>query len=284
MHACITPPPSSVGQPSPTRDTDEPRQLRPVQNLCSPFRDSRMHHDIQSTKTQSKHTTTYPRQLSPSSDDTSNDSSLEDELRALPSPPSGIMRNLSRLVTRAQRQFKPYDPHHSHAPNAIELRLVHRSVGKYASETEMSLPDVQEGKDIFERGLRGMSHKTVTQAVIAKQATRESMRLRVLTTTWEIEANLQRIKLLESILEQNAHEYARSIADASYFQRYLAGGNKQELEASMDFSVGAHSHDLASFVVTDTQLDHIQALARKLCLPEEAPVEVVKGQSSNSDC
>ncbi|KAG2108481.1 uncharacterized protein F5147DRAFT_695167 [Suillus discolor] len=277
MHTCITPLPSSVGQPSPTRDTDEPRQ-RPVQNLCSPFRDSRIHHDIQSMETQSKHITTYPRQLPPSSDDTSNDSSLlEDELRAFPRPPSDVMRNLCRLVTRAKRQFKPYDPHRSHVPNAIELRFIHRSVGKYASETDMSLADVQEGKDIFERGLRGMSHKVVTQIVIAKQATRESMRLRVLTTAWEIEAILQNIKVLESILEQDAHEYGRSIADASYFQRYLAGRNKQELEASMDFSVGAHSHDLASFAVADVQLDHTEALARKLCMPEEAPVEAVKG-------
>jgi hypothetical protein len=129
----------------------------------------------------------------------------------------------------------------------------------------------------LERGLKGMSHKTIAQAVVAKQATRESMRLRVLTTAWEIESNLQRMKLLECILEQNAVEYAHSIADASYFQRYLAGGNQQDLEASVDFNVGAHSHDLASFAVADGQLDHIEALARKLCLPGEDPLPVVKG-------
>ncbi|KAG1775752.1 hypothetical protein EV702DRAFT_1046648 [Suillus placidus] len=268
MHACFTPPPSSVGQMSSSHKMDEPYQ-RPIQTFRSSFCDARIHCDISARK-QSKHVTTYTRQLSPSSDDTSNDSSLEDELRALPGPPISIMRNLSRLVTRAQRQFKPYDPHHSHASapsNAIELRFVHRSVGKYASETDMSLADVQElyqGKDIFERGLRGMSHKTVTQAVVAKQATCKSMRLRVLTTAWEIEVNLQCIKLLEFILEQNALEYAHSTADASFFQRQLVGGNKQELEASMDFNVGAHSHDLASFVVADIQLDHIKALACKL--------------------
>ncbi|KAG1861053.1 hypothetical protein C8R48DRAFT_774328 [Suillus tomentosus] len=280
---CFTPLPiRSIGQSSPTREMDTSCQ-RPIVLGQSPFCDTEVQHDDIRQKT--KHfKTSYTHHRSSSSDDTtSSNSSLEDELRVLPEPPAGIMRNLSRLVTRAQRQFKPYDPRQGHAPNAIELRFVHRSLGKYAGETDMNLSDVQEGKEIFERGLRGMSQKTITQAIVAKQATRESMRLRVLTTAWEIESNLQRMKLLECILEQNALEYGRSIAEASYFQRHLVGGNRQELEASVDFNVGVHSHDLATFAVADIQLDHIEGLARTLCLPEEDPPQVVKGQSTGSD-
>ncbi|KAG2055068.1 hypothetical protein BDR06DRAFT_971153 [Suillus hirtellus] len=230
-------------------------------------------------KQKTKHfKTSYTHHQSSSSNDTtSSNSSLEDKLRVLPEPPAGIMRNLSRLVTHAQRQFKPYDLRQGHAPNAIELCFVHRSLGKYAGETDMNLSNVQEGKEIFERGLRGMSQKTITQAIVAKQATRESMCLRVLTTAWEIESNLQHMKLFECILEQNALEYGRSIAEASYFQRHLVGGNWQELEASVDFNVGMHSHDLATFTVADIQLDHIEGLAQMLCLPEEDPPQVVKG-------
>ncbi|KAG1822129.1 hypothetical protein EV424DRAFT_1346780 [Suillus variegatus] len=277
---CFTPLPiRTIGQMSPTREMDKPCR-RPIVLGQSPFCDTEVQHIIRQ-RTQSKHFKTYAHHRSSSSDDTSSsNSSLEDELRALPEPPAGLMRNLSRLVTRAQRQFKPYDLRQGHTPNAIELRFVHRSLGKYSGETDMNLVDVQEGKEIFERGLRGMSQKTITQAIVAKQATRESMRLRVLTTAWEIESGLQRMKLLECILEQDALEYGRSIAEASHFQRHLVGGNKQELEASVDFNVGVHSHDLASFAVADVQLDHIEGLARKLCLPEEDPPQVVKGQSS----
>ncbi|KAG2055206.1 hypothetical protein BDR06DRAFT_1007114 [Suillus hirtellus] len=170
-----------------------------------------------------------------------------------------------------------------HAPNAIELHFVHRSLGKYAGETDMNLSDIQEGKEIFKRGLRGMSQKTITQAIVMKQATCESMRLCVLTTAWEIESNLQCMKLLECILEQNALEYGHSITEASYFQRHLVGGNQQELKASVDFNVGVHSHDLATFAVADIQLDHIEGLAQTLCLPEEDPPQVVKGQSTSPD-
>jgi len=49
---------------------------------------------------------------------------------------------MSYYVQRAKRQFKPYD-RQGHVPNAIELRFFHKSVGKYSSETNMTLADVQ---------------------------------------------------------------------------------------------------------------------------------------------
>lgn len=106
---------------------------------------------------------------------------------------------------------------------------------------------------------------------------RESMRLCVLTMAWEIESSLQCMKLLECILEQNAVEYAHSIAEVSYFQRHLVGGSQQDLEASVDFHIGMHNRELTSFTVADVQLDHIEGLAQKLCLAKEDPLPGVKG-------
>ncbi|KAG2063067.1 hypothetical protein BDR04DRAFT_1123514, partial [Suillus decipiens] len=108
------------------------------------------------------------RRPSPDSDVTNTSSEDDSELLALPGlPPS---KNLSHYVQRAKRQFKPYDKQ-GHGPNAIELRFFHKSVGTCSSETDMTLADVQAGKELFERGLRGMSSKAVTQAAVAMQAT-----------------------------------------------------------------------------------------------------------------
>jgi hypothetical protein len=103
MHACLTPPPNSIGQ----------------------------------LKSSSKHF--RPRSTSPSSDSTSDSS--EDELYRLPGLPP--LRNLSRYVQRAKSRFKPYDRNHGHGPDAIELRFFRRSVGEYSGETELNLADVQ---------------------------------------------------------------------------------------------------------------------------------------------
>lgn len=270
MHACFTPPPSSIGQLSPTRqdeDIESSCHLWPDSDLHTPattranvhnsFRERRRYRRDHSIRlaASSKHF----RRPSPDSDVTNTSSEDDSELLALPGlPPS---KNLSHYVQRAKRQFKPYDKQ-GHGPNAIELRFFHKSVGTCSSETDMTLADVQAGKELFERGLRGMSSKAVTQAAVAMQATRESKRLRVLTTAWEIESSVQRAKLLETMMEQDALEYARSDAEASSFTKLLVGRTSDELDIDIDFNIGAYNCDIMSFVVSDVQLDHIEDLAR----------------------
>ncbi|KAG1832258.1 hypothetical protein DFJ58DRAFT_847946 [Suillus subalutaceus] len=279
MHACFTPP-SSIGQLSPTRqDEDSSCQLWP-DGTQTPDHQRQYRRDIPMRHGAPFRRFKGRRPLSPSSDDT-NDSS-EDELCALPGlPPS---KNMIYYVQRAKRQFKPYNKHNSHEPNAIELRFCNKSVGKCSGETDMTLADVRAGKELFERGLRGMSGKAVAQAVVAMQATRESKRLRVLTTAWEIESSVQRTKLLETMLEQDALEYARSDAEASSFKKLLVGRTSKDLNIDIDFNIGAYNCDITSFVVSDIQLDHIEDLAHKLCLPEEDSDDSMEGSpDSKSD-
>ncbi|KAG2045825.1 hypothetical protein BDR06DRAFT_977926 [Suillus hirtellus] len=162
---------------------------------------------------------------SPLSDSDVTNYSSEDELLALPGlPPS---KNLSYYVQCAKGQFKPYD-RQGHGPNAIELHFFHKSIGKYSSETDMTLTDVQVGKELFKHGFKGMSSKAVIQAVIAMQATQESRCLQVLTMACEIESLVQRTKLLERMLEQDALEYAHSDAEASSFKQLLVGRLPEE--------------------------------------------------------
>ncbi|KAG2124952.1 hypothetical protein BD769DRAFT_1388599 [Suillus cothurnatus] len=291
MHACFTPPPSSIGQLSPTRQDED------LESSCQLWPDS-----IQTPAQASDHDSSLPerphyrcnipmklgasskrfrgRRLSPSSDSDVTSTSSDDELFALPGlPPS---KNMSYYVQRAKRQFKPYD-RQGHVPNAIELRFFHKSVGKYSSETNMTLADVQAGKELFERGLQGMSNKAVAQAVVAMQATRECKRLRVLTTAWEIESSVQCTRLLETMMEQDALEYARSDAEASSFKKLLVKRTPKELDIDTDFNIGAYNCDIMSFVVSDVQLDHIEGLARNLRLPGEDNDDSMDSEGESSD-
>lgn len=241
MHACFTPPPSSIGQLSPTRQDED------IKSSCHLWPDSgphtpattraNLHNSFRERRHYRRHASSKhfrSRRPSPNSDVTNTSSEDDSELLALPGLPP--LKNLSHYVQRAKRQFKPYDKQ-GHGPNAIELRFFHKSVGTYSNETDMTLADVKAGKELFERGLRGMSSKAVTQAVVAMQATRESKRLRVLTTAWEIESSVQRTRLLETMMEQDAQEYARSDAEASSFTKLLVGRTSNELNIDIDFNI-----------------------------------------------
>ncbi|KAG2353707.1 hypothetical protein BDR07DRAFT_1379250 [Suillus spraguei] len=242
MHARllrVTPSPSSVGQGSPTSEDVE-------SFVVGPDGDSRRldrknyHHD---TRPSFKH---LRPKLSPPSDTTSDSS--EDELYALPGLPP--LRNLSHCIQRARGRFKPYDRHSGHRPDAIELRFFRRLVGKHSGENELNLADVQAGKELFQRGLRGMSPKAVAQAVAAMRAARETKRLRVLTTAWEIESSIQQTKLLEEILEQDALEYASSSDEDSSLKKLLVGRTSSDLEVEVDFNIGMFNRDLTSYFFT----------------------------------
>ncbi|KAG2114956.1 hypothetical protein BD769DRAFT_1391339 [Suillus cothurnatus] len=175
---------------------------------------------------------------------------------------------MSYYAQYTKRQFKPYD-RQGHEPNAIELQFFHQSVGKCFSETDMTLADVQAGKELFKPGLQGISNKAVTQSIVAMQATHKCKCLCVLKMAWEIKSSVQCTKLLETIMEQDALEYACSDAEASSFKKLLVKCTPKELDINTDFNIGAYNCDIMSFVVSNVQLDHIEGLACNLHLPGE---------------
>ncbi|KAG1859114.1 hypothetical protein C8R48DRAFT_674099 [Suillus tomentosus] len=197
---------------------------------------------------------------------------VSDIITAIPEPPA-ITKQLSRYVLRAQRQFTPYGKPHGRLPNALELRYADRFCGRYPGETDLSLADVQAGKDVLERGVALLSKETLAQIIVAKRAACESMRLRAMTTAWEIQASSEHSKLLELIFKDEAKKFADRAAAVSFMET-LVSQNKQELESTIDFHVGAYSHDLTSLAVGDLQLEQIEDLARNL--PE-------KGKSHHDD-
>lgn len=127
---------------------------------------------------------------------------------------------------------------------------------------------MRQGKEVFERGVALLSKETINQIIVAKRAACESMRLRAMTTAWEIQASSEHSKLLELIFEEEARKFADRAA-AVTFMETLVPQNKQELESAMDFQIGAYSRDLTSLAVGDLQLEQVEGLATRRDLPEE---------------
>ncbi|KAG1725230.1 hypothetical protein EDD22DRAFT_961671 [Suillus occidentalis] len=282
MHTQLTTPPSSVGQSShdPEDSSDESPQIIARTPPSSPPAPT-PHRSKRRSRTVASSARSRNRRRSPPSSDTSPDSE-EYELFAFPRPPSDIMERLPSYAGRAQRKFRPYGKPHGFVPNALELRFFRRCLE--SGDNDMSLADIQAGKDIFEDCLKRLSHKIVAQAVAAKEADCESKRMAVLGTAWAVEAKDRFQVLLEMIVEEEVERYTISSKEATFLRGFLVGCSKEDLEVAKDFAVGAHSHNSRSFAVADLTLSHIEGVNRvKSSSPEQDTVDDLTSDVMQSD-
>ncbi|KAG2052967.1 hypothetical protein BDR06DRAFT_972650 [Suillus hirtellus] len=145
----------------------------------------------------------------------------------------------------------------------MAVHAIWEATWRYPSKTNMSLADVQAGKDVLEHGVVLLSKETLAQVIVTKQAACESMHLCTMTTAWEIQALLEHSKLLELIFKDKAKKFADCTAAVSFMET-LVSQDKQELESTIDFHVGAYSHYLMSLAVGDLQHEQIKDLACNL--------------------
>ncbi|KAG2124732.1 hypothetical protein BD769DRAFT_1388674 [Suillus cothurnatus] len=140
-----------------------------------------------------------------------------------------------------------------------------------SGETDMSLANIQEGKDILAHCLKLMPKNIVGQALIAKEADCEYKRLSSLAMAWAAEARAQDKQVHEMLLEEELAKYAVSATEATILQRVLVGHSVEELNADVDFCIGAYSHDFQSFSVADSTLNQIEGATS--CLSESKEEE-----------
>jgi hypothetical protein len=116
-----------------------------------------------------------------------------------------------------------------------------------------------------------MPRSIVGQALIAKEADCEYKRLSTLAMAWAAEARAQDKQLHEMLIKEELAKYAVSAAEASILRRVLVGRSVEELDADVDFCVGAYSHDFQSFSVADSTLNQIEGAASCLSKSKEEP-------------
>ncbi|KAG2120022.1 hypothetical protein DEU56DRAFT_928662 [Suillus clintonianus] len=169
-----------------------------------------------------------------------------------------VIYHMSCYAKRASSRFKPYQPGRQ-VPTALEHRFMKKNILK-RNEADLSLIDVQQGKEIFNNGVRHMSDAILQSAVIAKRADAESKRLHTLTTAWDLESTERHAVLLQTILKDNAAQYLESLAEAAFFESVMVKRSYQQLEDDADFTVAAYTHDTTAHNMVDKQLDHLEEI------------------------
>ncbi|KAG1876121.1 hypothetical protein C8R48DRAFT_768962 [Suillus tomentosus] len=180
-----------------------------------------------------------------------------------------VTSHMSCYAKRAVSRFKPYQLG-GHAPTALEHRFTMRNISK-GNEVDLSEIDIQKGKEIFKRGIKHMTDATVRSAVVAKRADAECKRLRALTTAWELESTEKHAVFLQTLLKDNAEQYAASLVEASFFERLLTKRSMQQLEDDADFNIAAYTYDFSAHRIANTQLDYLEEAGaeRSLSIPED---------------
>ncbi|KAG1735665.1 uncharacterized protein EDB91DRAFT_1083583 [Suillus paluster] len=106
-----------------------------------------------------------------------------------------------------------------------------------------------------------MDDETITQAVSAKQVTREKLRLHLLMTAWEIEEIECHKRLLGLLQQKNAQEYVEASNEAHVFERFMTHHDTSQLEDDFDFGVGTYKEELLAFGISEEQLNQLEAFA-----------------------
>ncbi|KAG2359554.1 hypothetical protein BDR07DRAFT_1378604 [Suillus spraguei] len=120
---------------------------------------------------------------------------------------------------------------------------------------------IEQAATIFWCGLQSMDREIITQAVSAKQATHEKLRLCLLMTAWEIEETKCHKRLLDLLQQRNAQEYVEASKEAHLFERFMTHCHTNQLKDDFDFGVGTYERELQAFGVSEEQSNQLEAFA-----------------------
>ncbi|KAG2028996.1 hypothetical protein BDR03DRAFT_1019037 [Suillus americanus] len=180
---------------------------------------------------------------------------------SLPSyPPNAIMHRLAEC-TQGGTKFAPCAMPGALA--AAELRFAAKSLARN-EQREISFLEAEAGKNILKRGLQSMSDNAIEKATLAKQATREISRLRVMLTAWEIEEAERHAELLRELHRSNMEGYLDANQEAFWFERFLSDRTLADVKDDFDFNrTAAYPNDLASLAAADEQLNQLESHANE---------------------
>ncbi|KAG1805848.1 uncharacterized protein BJ212DRAFT_1303909 [Suillus subaureus] len=197
-----------------------------------------------------------------------------DPLQVMDSPPSyppnAIVRRMAGCTQASQGKSGPCAK--PFGPSLPDLRFTGKSLAR-SDQSEMSLIEAQaqvfdpqvaiQGKDILQRGLQHMSDEAIQQAARAKQASRETRRLRVILTAWEIEEAERHAELLRLLQRSNVEGYEEANNEASWFERFISDRSLAQVQDDFGFNMSVYRNDLALLGTADEQLDQLESHAEE---------------------
>ncbi|KAG1889262.1 hypothetical protein F4604DRAFT_1915135 [Suillus subluteus] len=108
-----------------------------------------------------------------------------------------------------------------------------------------------------------MSDDAVEKATLAKQASCESRRLRVMLTAWEIEEAERHAELLRALQRGNMEGYWDSTHEATWFEKFLLDWSLAEIKDNFNFDTAVYPNDLALLATADEQLNQFESHAKQ---------------------
>ncbi|KAG1763645.1 hypothetical protein EV702DRAFT_1051746 [Suillus placidus] len=182
-------------------------------------------------------------------------------------PPNTIVRRMA-VCTQAASKFgicaKPGEP----AP--ADLRFIGKPLAT-SHQSDLALLNPESCKDILKRGLTCMTDDAIQQATLAKQASRETSRIRVILTAWEIEEAEHHAELLRLLQHTNIETYKEANEEASWFEKLLSDRSLAEVQSDLSLNPAFYHNDLVSLANTDELLNQLenQAQDRDLIVSQE---------------
>ncbi|KAI6022133.1 hypothetical protein PISMIDRAFT_23785 [Pisolithus microcarpus 441] len=182
-------------------------------------------------------------------------------------PPT--IRNISAHARKARGKFPPY--HKSHSPKPVELRFAEKSLGRHASD-DFTLEDVQAVKLLILPYIHASS-PALFRALAMKEADRESVRLRTLTTAWELEATNCWKDFLLAVQADDIQKFFDSAEELQFFMTIMECCSVDELKDEEDFHVAAYGQDLTSLALEDERLNQMEGASGDCKAGKEANSE-----------
>ncbi|KAH7909167.1 hypothetical protein BJ138DRAFT_1115197 [Hygrophoropsis aurantiaca] len=170
-----------------------------------------------------------------------------------PSPKSPSQSMDEEQTSHFYRKYQPYPQRTALPP--LELRFASRSSTR---ATDASYEDVVRGKEILMRGLAHMSDSTFRKAALAKQATRENMRHKVLQTAWEIEEAERYTDLLKDIQKENCTNLFASEREFHFYRSLLYNRGLPELQDDTHYYQAVYTEELSAFAAAEEQLNQYE--------------------------
>lgn len=131
-----------------------------------------------------------------------------------------------------------------------------------------------------------MTDDTIRQATLAKQASRETSRLRLILTAWEIEEAERHAELLRLLQRSNLKIYEEVSDEAFWFERFLSDRSLAQVQQDLNLNLRVYNDDLSSLATNDdhlTQIEH-HTKERGLILSQEEFAQKLKALIVEHDC
>jgi hypothetical protein len=130
-----------------------------------------------------------------------------------------------------------------------------------------------------------MSDSAIQHATIAKQASRETSRLRVILTAWEIEEAERHVEFLRVLQRTNMEMYKEAKDEAFWFEKFLSDRSLADVQDDFNRNLTVYHNELASLAKTDELLDQLEndAENRNLIVSPEEFARNLKALMVNQD-